>query len=57
MVLNLVAERLQSQLAYANYGAHINEELSNLPPMMVTFCQRVINGAIFEAKCRNLNQR
>jgi hypothetical protein len=25
--------------------------------MMVTFCQRVINGAIFEAKCRNLNQR
>lgn len=49
-------DRFKRRLSYSNYGAYIAEELTNLTPEMATFCQKIINDAIFEAKCGNLNR-
>lgn len=54
-VLQLVADKLQSPNKYSNYGIYVGQELDALPPMMATYCQKIINDAIFEAKCGLLN--
>lgn len=53
-VLELVAEKLQNQNKYSNYAAYIGQELEALPPMMATYCQKLINDALFSAKCGQL---
>lgn len=58
-VLKLVAEKLQSQGSnkYSNYAAYVGQELDALPPMMATYCQKIINDALFEAKCGQLTSQ
>ncbi|XP_067010255.2 uncharacterized protein [Anabrus simplex] len=41
---------------YSTYGAYIAEELRNLPPDMAIYCQKLINDAIFEARCGTLSR-
>lgn len=53
-ILKLVAEKLQSQNKYSNYAAYVGQELDALPPMMATYCQKLINDALFNAKCGQL---
>nr|CAH7760101.1 unnamed protein product [Callosobruchus chinensis] len=53
-VLNLVAAKLQDQNKYANYAAYVGQELQALDPMMATYCQKMINDALFAAKCGTL---
>ncbi|XP_076628208.1 uncharacterized protein LOC143345171 [Colletes latitarsis] len=47
----------QTQNKYTNYGAYISDELNDLSPTMAIYCQKLINDAIFEAKCGNLSRR
>jgi hypothetical protein len=55
MVLNLVAERLQSWSAYHNYDAHVVEELGHLPPVMVTFFQMIFLSQVRKCEQKGKN--
>ncbi|KAK9739059.1 hypothetical protein QE152_g9347 [Popillia japonica] len=48
----VIAERLQSRSnnKYSNYEAYVGQESDALPPMMATYCQKIIHDALFEAK-------
>lgn len=53
-VLTLISEKLQNQNKYSNYAAYIGQELNELPPMIANYCQKLINDAMFSAKCGQL---
>lgn len=57
-VLTKIAKKLeeppQVKQQYESFGEHIAEKLRNLPPMMATYCQKIINDAIFMAETNNL---
>lgn len=56
-VLQLVAKRLEKgEGKYVAFGNHITQELSNMPPEMVPFVQKIINDAIFEGHMKTLNR-
>ncbi|KAL0879884.1 hypothetical protein ABMA27_002410 [Loxostege sticticalis] len=42
------------KLKYTAYGEHIAEKLRGMQPMMATYCQKIINDAIFLAETNNL---
>lgn len=46
-----VADNLQSQDKILNYAAYIGLELEALTAWMTTYCQKIMNDALFHAKC------
>jgi hypothetical protein len=48
-VLNIVAQKLQSEEKYTAFGKHIAQELASFDDEMAKYCKQIINDAIFEA--------
>ena len=55
---SMVTEKLAREkcLLLSAYAKYIAQELETLPKEMAMYCQRVINGAIFEAQMGSLNR-
>lgn len=46
---------LKFRRKYSAFGEHVAEKLRNMPEEMASYCQKIINDALFHADFGNLN--